>query len=95
MTNEAMIQAVFQDETFVKGLFELETPEEVQAALRERDIEVSVDGIVNLRDSMAKRQFGGSLSDSELESVAGGGDAFWSQVENFFDQTWMSISMKW
>jgi len=95
MTNEATIQAVFQDETFVMGLFELETPEEVQAALRGRDVEMTVAEIMNLRDYMAKQQSGGALSDSELESVAGGGDSFWSQVELFFDQAWMSISMKW
>lgn len=95
MTDEATIQAVFQDETFVMGLFELETPEEVQAALRGRDVEMTVAEIMNLRDYMAKQQSGGALSDSELESVAGGGDSFWSQVELFFDQAWMSISMKW
>lgn len=32
--NEAAIREVFSDEVFVKGLFALETPEEVQAMLR-------------------------------------------------------------
>lgn len=73
MTNEAMIQAVFQDETFVKGLFELETPEEVQAALRGRDVEVSVDEIRQVRELLVKRmEKGEELTDEELEGVAGG-----------------------
>ena len=95
MTNEAVIQAVFQDEAFVRGLFEMETPQEVQSALRGRGVEMTVDEIVKLRDGMVKHQAGGPLSDSELESVAGGGDSFWSQLDNFFDQAWYSISMKW
>ena len=95
MTNEATIQAVFQDEAFVRGLFEMETPQEVQSALRGRGVEMTVDEIVKLRDGMVKHQAGGPLSDSELESVAGGGDSFWSQLDNFFDQAWYSISMKW
>lgn len=93
MRNE--IQAAFQDEAFVKGLFTLETPEEVQAALRGRGVEMTVAEIVKLRDGMVKHQSGGPLSDSELESVAGGGDSFWNQLENFFDNAWYSISMKW
>ena len=93
MRNE--IQAAFQDEKFAKGLFTLETPEEVQAALRGRGVEMTVAEIVKLRDGVVKHQTGGPLSDSELESVAGGGDSFWSQLDNFFDQAWYSISMKW
>ncbi len=73
MTNEAAIQAVFQDETFVKGLFELETPEEVQAALRSRDVEMTVDEIRQVRELLVKRlETGTELTEEELAQVAGG-----------------------
>ena len=96
MRNE--IQAAFQDETFVKGLFALETPEEVQAALRGRGVEMTVGEIVKLRDSMAKHQSGGPLSESELESVAGGLFAQENNIDGIlpsWNEIWLSISMKW
>jgi len=93
MRNE--IQAAFQDETFVKGLFAMETPEEVQAALRGRGVEMTVDEIVKLRDGMAKHQSGGPLSDSELESVAGGAENNIDGILPSWNELWLSISMKW
>lgn len=96
MTDEARIQEVFQDEVFVKGLFELETPEEVQAALRGREVEMTVDEIIKLRDHMAKQQSGGALSDSELERVAGGVSE--NNIDGIlpsWNELWLSISMKW
>lgn len=73
MTNEATIQAVFQDEAFVRGLFEMETPQEVQAALRGRNVELTVDEIKQVRDLAVKRMNSGeSLSDADLENVTGG-----------------------
>ena len=73
MTNEAVIQAVFQDEAFVRGLFEMETPQEVQAALRGRDVEMTVDEIKQIRDLTMKRiNNGEALSDADLENVTGG-----------------------
>ncbi len=73
MVNEATIRGVFSDENFVKGLFELETPREVQATLRQKDISLSVEEIVKIRELLAKRlETGAELSDEELESVTGG-----------------------
>jgi hypothetical protein len=92
---ETTIQAAFQDETFVKGLFAMETPEEVQAALRGRGVEMTVGEIVKLRDSMAKRQAGGPLSDHELESVAGGADNNLDGILPSWNEIWLSISSKW
>ena len=71
--NEATIREVFSDENFVKGLFELETPEAVQQALRQKDITLSVDEIVKIRGLLLKRlETGEELSEEELESVSGG-----------------------
>ena len=73
MTNEAVIQAVFQDEAFVRGLFEMETPEEVQTALSGRNVELTVDEIKQVRDLAVKRMRSGeALSDADLENVTGG-----------------------
>ena len=73
MMNEAAIREVFSDENFVKGLFELETPEAVQQALRQKDITLSVDEIVKIRELLLKRlETGEELSEEEMESVSGG-----------------------
>jgi len=71
--NEATIREVFSDEVFLKGLFDLETPQEVQIALRQKDISLSVEEIVKVRELMLKRlETGAELSDEDLESVTGG-----------------------
>lgn len=76
--NEAKIKEVFSDEAFVKELFTKETPEEVQALLETKGIELSIDEIVKVREILAKKvalaQSGEEyeLSDQDLEDVAGG-----------------------
>ena len=73
MTNEATIQEIFQDQAFVKKLFELETPEEVVTALRQKNLVLSVAEIVNIRELLLKRlEAGAELSDEELANVTGG-----------------------
>ena len=73
MMNEATIREVFSNEEFVKGLFQLEMPEQVQQALRQKDITLSVDEIVKIRELLLKRlETGEELSEEELESVNGG-----------------------
>ena len=74
--NEDRVKEVFSDEEFVKELFSKETPEEAQAMLAEKDIEVSVEELVKLRDLLIKKaqqsEGGVELNDDELEDVAGG-----------------------
>lgn len=71
--NEATIREVFSNEEFVKGLFQLETPEQVQQALRQKDISLSVEEIVKVRELLLKQMDSGQeLSEQELESVTGG-----------------------
>ena len=73
MMNEATIREVFSNEEFVKGLFRLETPEQVQQMLRQKDISLSVAEIVNVRELLLKQMDSGQeLSEQELESVTGG-----------------------
>ena len=73
MTDEATIRQVFNDEEFVKGLFALETPEAVQAALRGRDVEMTMEEIRQVRELLVKRlETGEELTEEELTQVAGG-----------------------
>ena len=52
--NEQIIKEIFSDEIFVKSLLNLETAEEVQAALTEKEIELTVDEINALKIMLSK-----------------------------------------
>ncbi len=68
--NEQKIKEIFSDEAFVASLMEMETPEEVQKALAERDLDLSIEDIEKIREMAASQE--GELSDEALEGVAGG-----------------------
>lgn len=79
--NTENIKAVFADETFVKKLFELETAAEVQAALKEKGVELTEEEALSIREFFAKVKSGeisaeqlesGELSEEMLGQVAGG-----------------------
>ena len=66
--NMEKMKEVFSDEEFVKSLFELETPEEVQVALKEKEIELSTDEICQMRDFLSRYQEG-TLTEEEKKAV--------------------------
>ena len=71
------MKEVLADESFVKSLFKLETTEEVQAAFREKSLELSAEEVLALRDILVKLfekagESDGELSVDELDEVAGG-----------------------
>ena len=74
--NEAYIKEIFSDEAFVKSFLELETPEEVQSALKEKNIDMTEDEIITLRDDIVtlaeKAEAGEELSLEQLDEAAGG-----------------------
>ena len=82
--NIEKIKEIFADEAFVKGLFELETAAEVQAALKEKGVELTEADILAIRELLGKVESGevtleqlkqldeGELSEEVLEQVAGG-----------------------
>ena len=86
--NIERLKEVFLDEAFVKSLFELETVAEVQAALREKGIELTEEEIFAIREMLLKVADGeisakqleqwatqaerGELSEELLEQVSGG-----------------------
>lgn len=70
---EALIKDVFADEEFVKRLLCLETPQEVQAVMSGKGIDLTVDQIVKIKELIIKRlDAGRELSEEELEDVTGG-----------------------
>ena len=76
--NEERIKEVFADEEFVKEFFSKETPEEAQAILAEKDIDVSIEELVAIKNIIdeklqaAENGEDGELCDDDPENVAGG-----------------------
>ena len=66
--NMEKMKEVLSDEEFVKSLFELETPEAVQAALKEKEIELSTDEICQMRDFLSRYQEG-TLKEEEKKTL--------------------------
>ena len=69
--NEALIKEIFSDEAFLKSLAEMETAEEVQAALKEKGLDLSIDDILKIQKTLTSQE-NGELSEDEMENVAGG-----------------------
>ena len=74
--NQNHIKEVFSDEVFVGSLMELETPEQVRAALKEKGVDMTENEILSLRDEIIKQAQqggdGGEMSLESLDEVAGG-----------------------
>ena len=72
--NEERIKEVFADEEFVKELLNKETPEEAQALLAEKDIDISVEELVNIKDIIvaklqaAEKGESAELTEEDLEN---------------------------
>lgn len=69
--NEELLKEILSDSDFAKSLIEMETPEAVQAALKEKGVELSLADITAIQ-SILTEQAEGELSEDELENVAGG-----------------------
>ena len=76
--NEERIKEVFADEVFVKEFWSKETPEEAQALLAEKEIDMSIDDLVKIKGLIVKKaqaiENGESaeLTEEDLADVAGG-----------------------
>ena len=84
--NVEKIKKVLSDEEFVTSLFELETPEEVQEALEEKEITLSTEEIIQVRDFIIHYQ-NGELTEEEqkvleLAGKYGEGELSEEELEN-------------
>ena len=81
-SNPAELQAKFEelvkDEEYLRSLMELEEPADVQKALEEKGIELTIQEIVRIRDVLLKsmENHNGELSEEELGEVTGGESVF-------------------
>ncbi len=69
--NEALIKEIFSDKAFVEALLGMETAEEVQAALKEKNLDLSIEDIENVQKALSAQE-SSELSEDEMENVAGG-----------------------
>ena len=69
--NNEQLKELFSDEAFVTSILELETVEEVQKALADKGLELSIDEIITIKNTLANEET--ELSEDDLENVAGGG----------------------
>ena len=60
------MKAVFADEAFIKQLFELETAAQVQAALKEKGVELTEEEILSVREALVKMD-NAEISAEQLE----------------------------
>ena len=64
--NMEKMKAVFADEAFMKQLFELETVAQVQAALKEKGVELTEQEILSVREALVKMD-NAEISAEQLE----------------------------
>ena len=74
--NEERIKEIFSDKEFVTELISLETPTDIQALLKTKDIDLDIDQIEKAKALVAKKlalaEAGEELSDDDLDEVSGG-----------------------
>jgi hypothetical protein len=71
--SEQEMRDILTDEAYVSSLLALDTPEEVQASLAEKGIDLTEAEITALLQAIQSYvQSGGELSEADLETVTGG-----------------------
>ena len=70
---EQRVKGAFSDELFVRDLFALDEPEQVQIKLKEKGIVLTLDEVRMIPRALRKaQQSGDELFESDLEDVAAG-----------------------
>ena len=71
----ADLKTLLSDKDFMKGIVEMETPEEVQKAFKDKGVELSTEQVQEIGEIInATLEKGSTLSESELEEISGGGN---------------------
>ena len=68
----AKLQNALEDEAFVNSLYSMQTVEEIQIALKEKDVDLTIDEIKSIGEAVKAADNEGEISESELEDVSGG-----------------------
>lgn len=71
----ADLKTLLSDKDFMKGIVEMETPEQVQKAFKDKGVEISTEQVQEIGKIInATVEKGSALSEDELEGVSGGSD---------------------
>ena len=73
MENKEKLQQLMQNEEFLKEILVLETPEEVQQAFKENDVDISIEDLEKIKELIRKSMNKNyELTEEELEEIVGG-----------------------
>ena len=92
------LQEVFADEVFAEKIFALETAEEVQTALKEKGLELSVQEIGDIRDALVNQtESGEELDPEQLKKATGGivGSFIMRELQRLHDAKWAQAHTRW
>lgn len=67
---DAQIKEVLSDKEFTTSLLNMETPEEVQQALKDKKVDLTIADITVIRNALEQQN--GELSEDDLALVSGG-----------------------
>ena len=81
------LEALMNDEAFVKDLLAQETAEDAQQFLAAHDIDMTVEELNKLQKKFAAQSEDGEMDDDQLEMVAGGRNIF-QKINDFLNDPW-------
>lgn len=81
------LEALMNDEAFVKDLLAQETAEDAQQFLSAHDIDMTIEELNALRKKFAAQFEDGEMDDDQLEMVAGGRNIF-QKINDFLNDPW-------
>ena len=81
------LEALMNDEAFVKDLLAQETAEDAQQFLAVHDIDMTIEELNKLQKKFAAQSADGEMDDDQLEMVAGGRNIF-QKINDFLNDPW-------
>ena len=81
------LNALMQDEAFVKDLLDQETAEDAQQFLAAHDIDMTIEELNALQQKFSAQSEDGEMDDDQLEMVAGGRNIF-QKINDFLNDPW-------
>ena len=81
------LNALMQDEAFVKDLLDQETAEDAQQFLAAHGINMTIEELNALQQKFSAQSEDGEMNDDQLEMVAGGRNIF-QRINDFLNDPW-------